>query len=296
MGYIYKIINDINNKIYVGKTDLADPDNRWKEHLHDYKTRKCEKRPLYDAMNKYGVENFHFEVIEETDIPEERERYWIDKLRTYVGFDDCNGYNATLGGDGKSYLGLDEMEVIEKYFKLRSSLKVADYYGATSKTILNILHKNNISVDLLQFPVLKLNQDTFEIVEKIEYKTELKQKMGVRKTAHCLLTNICKPVNGYLWIFEKDYIKLGVDGISKKKKKSKYYYGIDHFSTAIKIICINDNKIFESMEDGRRYYNIKSTGGISECCSGKKKSCGKHPVTGEKLKWMYYEDYLKLNQ
>ena len=32
-----------------------------------------EKRPLYEAMKKYGVENFELTLIEETDIPEERE-------------------------------------------------------------------------------------------------------------------------------------------------------------------------------------------------------------------------------
>ena len=58
-------------------------------------------------MNKYGVEHFHFSVIEETDDACEREMYWIEKLRTYVGYSDCNGYNATLGGEGKCYLNLD---------------------------------------------------------------------------------------------------------------------------------------------------------------------------------------------
>ena len=50
-------------------------------------------------MNKYGIEHFHIELIEETDNPEEREIYWIEKLGSFK-----NGYNATLGGDGKKYL------------------------------------------------------------------------------------------------------------------------------------------------------------------------------------------------
>ena len=35
---------------------------RFQEHCRDYKKERCEKRPLYDAMNKYGIENF---VVEE---------------------------------------------------------------------------------------------------------------------------------------------------------------------------------------------------------------------------------------
>ena len=47
-------------------------------------------------MRKYGVEHFHIELIEEADNPEEREIYWIENKRSFK-----NGYNATMGGDGK---------------------------------------------------------------------------------------------------------------------------------------------------------------------------------------------------
>ena len=73
MAYIYKITNDINNKIYIGKTNFS-IEKRWKEHLKTYKRENIEKRPLYNAMNKYGIEHFHIEQIEETDNPEEREK------------------------------------------------------------------------------------------------------------------------------------------------------------------------------------------------------------------------------
>ena len=149
MGYIYKITNDVNGKMYIGKTELVDPEKRWKEHLHDYKTKRCEKRPLYAAMNKYGEEHFNFEVIEETNNPEEtcnREQYWINELRTYIGFNDCNGYNATLGGDGKVYLRLNEKEVI-KYHTEESCYitgKTAKYFNVDSQTIKKILSRNNV--------------------------------------------------------------------------------------------------------------------------------------------------------
>ena len=96
-GYIYKITNLINQKAYIGKT-TSTIEKRWKEHCQDYKRRQYEKRPLYDAMNKYGIENFSIEKIEEVDINSlsERETYWIGYYNTYK-----NGYNATLGGDGK---------------------------------------------------------------------------------------------------------------------------------------------------------------------------------------------------
>jgi hypothetical protein len=32
---------------------------------------------------------------------------------------------------------------------------------------------------------------------------------------------------------------------------------------------------------------------ITGCCRKNRESAGKHPITGEKLRWMYYKDYIK---
>ena len=58
MSYIYKIINDINDKVYIGQTSYS-LETRFKEHL--YKVNL--DRPLYRAMRKYGIDNFHIEEI-----------------------------------------------------------------------------------------------------------------------------------------------------------------------------------------------------------------------------------------
>jgi hypothetical protein len=101
LAYIYKIINDINDKIYIGKTEFS-IEKRFKEHCRDAFKDCNEKRPLYAAMRKYGVEHFYIELLEETDSPEEREMYWIELLGSFK-----YGYNATMGGDGKKYLDYD---------------------------------------------------------------------------------------------------------------------------------------------------------------------------------------------
>lgn len=51
MSKIYKIINDINDKVYIGKTKLS-IEKRFKQHYEDSKKRNKENRPLYKAINK----------------------------------------------------------------------------------------------------------------------------------------------------------------------------------------------------------------------------------------------------
>ena len=148
MGWIYKVTNQINGKMYIGKTEYLNPIKRWKEHCKDYKRRKMEKRPLYNAMNKYGLQNFVFEPIEQVENGDElceREMYYIDKFRTYVGFKDCNGYNGTLGGDGKAYLNLNEEEVIRVHIEHNYIAgQTAKIFGCDADTIQKILNKYDI--------------------------------------------------------------------------------------------------------------------------------------------------------
>ena len=97
MGYIYKITNIINGKVYIGKTEFTIK-RRFKQHCEDCKKERLnEVRPLYRAMKKYGVDNFISEEIEQCDnsILCDREKYWIQYYDSYK-----HGYNATIGGDG----------------------------------------------------------------------------------------------------------------------------------------------------------------------------------------------------
>lgn len=116
MSKIYKIINDINDKVYVGKTNLT-IETRYKQHCTDCVRRNEENRPLYRAMNKYGIEHFSVHLIEECSDEEAsaREQYWISFYKGYT-----EGYNATLGGDGKPYIDVSELL---KLWSLGKSLK-----------------------------------------------------------------------------------------------------------------------------------------------------------------------------
>lgn len=141
MAYIYQITNNINGKIYVGKTVKNNIQERWKEHLKDYKKPRCEKRPLYDAINKYGSENFSIKELEECSLEElnNKEIYWIEKLGSFK-----YGYNATIGGDGKQTADYD---LIIKYYNLYHNIaEVHRQLGYDYETIKSALLNKNITI------------------------------------------------------------------------------------------------------------------------------------------------------
>ena len=56
-----------------------------------------------------------------------------------------------------------------------------------------------------------------------------------------------------------------------------------------RVRCITTNKVFNSILEASKNYNIKSPSKIGDTCRGKQNYAGKHPVTGEKLKWEYVD-------
>lgn len=140
MGYIYKIINDINNKVYIGQTTNS-IEERFKEHLLDAKKTKCEKRPLYDAINKYGPEHFYIEEIEKCpdNQLQEREIYWI---AYYRGYED--GYNATHGGDGKTLY--DHEAIYQELLHNINIQEIANKFHCCVDVIYDVAHTYKIDL------------------------------------------------------------------------------------------------------------------------------------------------------
>ena len=87
---IYKITNKQNGKIYIGQS------NNIERRFHEHQTKGSSSRiPVDIAIQKYGKDNFIYEVVEETTIDKlnERETFWIKHFNSIE-----NGYNCSEGG------------------------------------------------------------------------------------------------------------------------------------------------------------------------------------------------------
>lgn len=85
---IYSFLNLVNGKRYVGSS--VNLYGRLSEHLHNFKSGKAHNKHLQAAWDKYGEDNFIYNIIElcPKEVRFEREQYYIDSLKPE--------YNLTL--------------------------------------------------------------------------------------------------------------------------------------------------------------------------------------------------------
>lgn len=98
--FIYKITNLLDNKVYIGQTN--NPGIRWSNHKSDAKLNK-RNYPLYNSMNKYGIDNFKYEAIQICNTQEEADQLEKDLITQYKSQDRNFGYNIAPGGSRVSH-------------------------------------------------------------------------------------------------------------------------------------------------------------------------------------------------
>jgi group I intron endonuclease len=98
-GHIYRIVNNVNGKCYVGQTTQVVAD-RYKQHVDAARNRSGKCKALEAAMNKYGPENFTIETLLACN-EFELDSYEIAMIKQYDSLYDGYGYNLRDGGDGR---------------------------------------------------------------------------------------------------------------------------------------------------------------------------------------------------
>lgn len=95
---VYKATNKLNGMIYVGQTTYT-LEERKKSHKKESRVRRgCPK--FHNAINKYGFNNFSFEVIgiaENIETLNNLEEYYIEWFNSIAP----NGYNLDSGGNNR---------------------------------------------------------------------------------------------------------------------------------------------------------------------------------------------------
>lgn len=208
MPYIYKITNQVNKKIYIGKT-LETIEERWRHHKNDAKRftvhgEKNKHRPLYSAINKYGIENFTIEMVEECDINilNDREKFWIEYFQSFK-----NGYNATVGGDGRPYL---DYNLICKTYNINKNMsETARILHIDRDSVKRALVNSGISLDeiknnsklVMAKSVGQFDKDTDELIAVFPSIAEAERAVPTGRNIGRVCNGKRKTAGGYKWKF-----------------------------------------------------------------------------------------------
>jgi group I intron endonuclease len=191
--FVYKITNQINNKIYIGKS--INPTKRFRMHIYlatKYNSKnECTK--LYRAIRKYGSEQFKLEIIE--SFTDENKSYCAEEF--YINeFNSIKlGMNIKPGGKGGSAGGINH-PMWGKKFTTESKLRMANSHKGKRDTQETII-KKSLSQSGSKSHLSKLNNEQVSQIKTML----LNYKRGD-------LTKIAKLFN--VSIATISYIKLGV--------------------------------------------------------------------------------------
>ena len=98
---VYKITNTVTNDFYIGSS--RNVKSRWIQHKCPSTWKRFPNRPMYLAMQKYGVGKFYFEVLAEVepDRLKEVEQKFIEKFKPTYNDRNANGFDF---GRHKKYM------------------------------------------------------------------------------------------------------------------------------------------------------------------------------------------------
>lgn len=307
IGYIYKIYNDVNNKVYIGQT-VQTIKKRFRDHINLSKSQTLKGIVLYNAMKKYGTDKFH--VVELYEVSTDTEAELKEKLNkaecTYIkNYNSLtpNGYNVTAGGNNVSEyikVKVDQYTIDGNFVKTYNSIRLAQQcFGQDLKHLIIECCKGRSMTGYGY--VWRYHGEPFEKYDvrpnnygrkevdcyslNGEYITTY-QSMGIAakqlgfadKDGKGLTSKICHCCNGikrtaygFVWRYKGEPF-----GKYETKAKQKH--------TIINQYSLDDKFIerFDSMVEAHNLTGVSKTG-ITNCCRKKNKTSGGY-------KWFYAND------
>lgn len=212
MTGIYKITCIKNGKVYIGQA--INLESRITNHKCRLKNNYHDNLHLQRAWNKYGSENFKFEIIEECgeDELDSRERYWIN----FYGYPNTSKtFNHESGGHSNKHLSDETKEKIRqgkmgelnpcygKQYTKEERKRISDTLKSIprSKNSLEAIRLSNLK---RQVPVLQYTTDG-KFIRRFDGIQIAARELGLQASLiHKVCNGIRNKTGGFIWRYEDD--------------------------------------------------------------------------------------------
>lgn len=188
-GNIYLITNLINDKKYVGQTTRG-----FNQRYDEYKKQSSSCNPyVIKAFNKYGFENFKFEIIDIAKTLTELNEKEIYYISFYQSNKRIYGYNIEEGGKNATAT----LETRQKLSEARKNIKQSQEW----------IDKR---IEAVAKPVIKVDSKSYEILEAFISLAEAGRKNNDNLSYQQIQRKCSSPPDEneeFIWCFEEDYKK-----------------------------------------------------------------------------------------
>ena len=260
---IYCIENITNNKKYIGQSIHVY--KRWAQHKNALRNNVHENDHLQASWNKHGESSFNFYMLIECE-ESLLDHYEVLYIKQYNTILMDFGYNLDSGGSCGNKHPSDET-------RKKMSENHADVSGKNNP---------NYGVVASEEKRRKISENHADVKGEKNpnygkhHSDEAKEKISVANKGKQALSGEMHPMYG------KHHSE------ESKSKISKSISGEKH-PRCRPVYCIELDEYFWGATEAQNKYGICKDY-ICACCSGKQKSAGKHPVTGEPLHWIYADN------
>ena len=129
---VYKITNVITGDFYIGSSKNVK--SRWAHHKCQSVWNRYPNKQLYLDMNKYGLDKFSFQILEEVEIEQlkETEQKFIETLKPTYNRNRADGWDIERYKEyQEEYRKTDKSKEYQKQYQLKYENQLCSYNGQT---------------------------------------------------------------------------------------------------------------------------------------------------------------------
>lgn len=223
-----------NDMYYIGITSQNPPKKRW-QNGNPYRGNSY----FYNAIQKYGFDNFRHEILFNGLTKEEAEQKEIELIARYQSNDRSLGYNIANGGNCIGTMAQETKDKISKA-NMGNKYSLGHKHTEEEKRKMSERMKGNQYTKGKKMP-----EHVMQILIESRQNEEVKRKIALANTG-------------------KKHSE------ETKKKLSESHKGLG----VRKVVCIETGIVYESVKEAGDMNNIKGHGHISACCNGNRQTCG----------------------